>query len=44
MGPMITAGVVASMAGLAPKLVSSILGYGIFISILTIGIVFQFIS
>jgi len=44
MGPMITAGVVASMAGLAPKLVSSILGYGIFISIITISIVFQFIS
>lgn len=44
MGPMITAGVVASMAGLAPKLVSSILGYGIFISILTIGIVFELIK
>jgi len=44
MGPMITAGVVASMAGLAPKLVSSILGYGIFISIVTIGIVFQLLS
>ena len=44
MGPMITAGVVASMAGLAPKLVSSILGYGIFISIITIGIVFKLIS
>jgi len=44
MGPMITAGVVASMAGLAPKLVSSILGYGIFISILTIGIVFELIQ
>lgn len=44
MGPMITAGVVASMAGLAPKLVSSILGYGIFISIVTISIVFQLIQ
>lgn len=44
MGPMITAGVVASMAGLAPKLVSSILGYGIFISILTISIVFELIQ
>jgi predicted permease len=44
MGPMITAGVVASMAGLAPKLVSSILGYGIFISIITISIVFQLLS
>jgi predicted permease len=44
MGPMITAGVVASMAGLAPKLVSSILGYGIFISIVTISIVFELIQ
>jgi len=44
MGPMITAGVVASMAGLAPKLVSSILGYGIFISIATIAIVFELIQ
>jgi len=39
MGPMITAGVVASIAGLAPKLVASILGYGIFISIFTIATV-----
>ncbi|BFU78980.1 AEC family transporter [Arcobacter sp. 15-2] len=44
MGPMITAGVVASMAGLAPKLVSSILGYGIFISIATIAAVYQLIQ
>jgi len=44
MGPMITAGVVASMAGLSPKLVSSILGYGIFISIATIAIVFELIQ
>lgn len=44
MGPMITAGVVASMAGLAPKLVSSILGYGIFISIVTIAIAFELIQ
>jgi predicted permease len=44
MGPMITAGVVATMAGLAPKLVSSILGYGIFISILTTAIVFELIK
>lgn len=44
MGPMITAGVVASMAGLSPKLVSSILGYGIFISIITVSIVFQLLS
>ncbi len=44
MGPMITAGVVASMAGLAPKLVSSILGYGIFISIATIATIYQLIQ
>ena len=44
MGPMITAGVVASMAGLAPKLVSSILGYGIFISIGTIAIIYELIK
>jgi len=44
MGRMITAGVVASMAGLSPKLVSSILGYGIFISIATIAIVFELIQ
>ena len=44
MGPMITAGVVASMAGLAPKLVSSILGYGIFISIISISIMFELIQ
>jgi len=36
--------VVASMAGLAPKLVSSILGYGIFISIVTIAIAFELIQ
>jgi len=44
MGPMITAGVVASMAGLSPKLVSSILGYGIFISIATIATVYKLIQ
>jgi predicted permease len=32
MGPMITAGVVASMAGLAPRLSASIVGYGILFS------------
>ncbi len=35
MAPMITAGAMASMAGLAPKLSSSILGYGIVISFVT---------
>ena len=44
MGPMITAGVVATMAGLAPKLVSSILGYGIFLSIITTASVFELIK
>lgn len=44
MGPMITAGVVAAMAGLAPKLVASILGYGIFISIFTVTLVFELIQ
>lgn len=37
MAPMITAGVLASMAGLAPKLSSSIVGYGILASFVTTG-------
>ncbi len=41
MGPMITAGAVASMAGLAPRLTSSIVGYGILISFITTGILFK---
>lgn len=40
MGPMITAGAIASMAGLAPRLSSSIVGYGILLSFITTGIVF----
>jgi predicted permease len=40
MGPMITAGAVASMAGLAPRLSSSIVGYGILLSFITTAIVF----
>jgi predicted permease len=38
MAPMITAGVLASMAGLAPRLSSSIVGYGILISFATTGL------
>jgi len=44
MGPMITAGVVASMAGLSPKLSSSIVGYGVILSIFTTAIVFELIQ
>lgn len=41
MAPMITAGAMASMAGLAPRLSSSILGYGIVISFISTFILFQ---
>lgn len=41
MAPMITAGAIASMAGLAPRLSSAIVGYGIIISFLTTGILFN---
>jgi predicted permease len=44
MAPMITAGAIASMAGLAPRLSSAIVGYGILISFLTTGILFKVIS
>jgi predicted permease len=44
MAPMITAGAIASMAGLAPRLSSAIVGYGILISFLTTGILFQLIG
>ncbi|MBU1927890.1 AEC family transporter [bacterium] len=40
MAPMITAGVLASMAGLAPRLSSSIVGYGILISFVTTGFLY----
>lgn len=40
MAPMITAGAIASMAGLAPRLSSAIVGYGILISFVTTGILF----
>ena len=35
MAPMITAGAIASMAGLAPRLSSAIVGYGILILFIT---------
>lgn len=41
MGPMITAGAVASMAGLAPRLSSAIVGYGIIISLFSSWIIFN---
>lgn len=41
MGPMITAGAVASMAGLAPRLSASILGYGILIAFGTTAVLYQ---
>jgi predicted permease len=44
MAPMITAGAIASMAGLAPRLSSAIVGYGILISFVTTGIVFGMIK
>ena len=44
MGPMITAGAVASMAGLAPRLTSSIVGYGILLSFITTGILFKILQ
>lgn len=44
MAPMITAGAIASMAGLAPRLSSAIVGYGIIVSFLTTAILFSFIN
>jgi len=44
MGPMITAGAVASMAGLAPRLSSAIVGYGIIFSFLSTGVLFRLIT
>lgn len=44
MAPMITAGAIASMAGLAPRLSSAIVGYGILISFITTGILYNFIN
>lgn len=44
MAPMITAGAIASMAGLAPRLSSAIVGYGILISFVTTAILFKLIT
>jgi len=44
MGPMITAGAVASMAGLAPRLSSAIVGYGTIISFFSTWVVFKILS
>lgn len=44
MAPMITAGAIASMAGLAPRLSTAIVGYGIIISFITTGLLFKIIS
>lgn len=43
MAPMITAGAIASMAGLAPRLSSAIVGYGILISFITTYIIAKMI-
>lgn len=44
MAPMITAGAIASMAGLAPRLSSAIVGYGILISFITTGVIFRLVA
>lgn len=44
MAPMITAGAMASMTGLAPKLSSAIVGYGILFSFLTTSLLYGFIA
>ncbi|MEY3091000.1 MAG: hypothetical protein RL113_1316, partial [Pseudomonadota bacterium] len=41
MAPMITAGAMASLAGLAPRLSSAIVGYGILVSFATTAILFE---
>lgn len=43
MAPMITAAAVASMSGLAPRLSSAIVGYGILLSFFTTWVVYNFI-
>lgn len=43
MAPMITAGAMASLSGLAPRLSSAIVGYGILISFLTTAALFKLI-
>ncbi len=44
MGPMITAGAVASLAGLSPRLTSAIVGYGIVFAFITTGVLFKLIT
>ncbi|TNF43881.1 MAG: AEC family transporter [Epsilonproteobacteria bacterium] len=43
MAPMITAGAMASLSGLAPRLSSAIVGYGILLSFFTTAVLFKFI-
>jgi len=43
MAPMITAGAMASLSGLAPRLSSAIVGYGILISFVTTALLFKLI-
>ncbi len=44
MAPMITAAAIASMSGLAPRLSSAIVGYGILLSFFTTWVVYNFIT
>ena len=44
MASMITAGVIASMTGLAPRLSTAIVGYGIIISFFTTAVLFKIIG
>lgn len=44
MPPMISAGAIAIMAGLAPKLVSSVVGFGILSSLVTLPLVFWWLT
>jgi len=43
MAPMITAGAMVSLSGLAPRLSSAIVGYGILISFFSTAVLFKFI-
>lgn len=43
MAPMITAGAMASLSGLAPRLSSAIVGYGIIVSFFSTALLFQFV-
>lgn len=43
MAPMVTAGAMASLSGLSPRLSSAIVGYGILISFFTTAVLFKFI-